>query len=57
MGGHDPLAVADASVMNSGEKLVVTDRGLEANAVLRRHDTSFCLYPEETLRPFCTQFL
>ncbi len=33
------------------------DRRLAANAVLRRRDYSFCLYPEETLRPFCTQFL
>jgi hypothetical protein len=39
------------------EKLAVTDRNLEANAVLRRRDYAFCLYPEETLRPFCTQFL
>jgi hypothetical protein len=30
---------------------------LEANAVLRRRDYSFCLYPEDGLRPFCTQFL
>jgi hypothetical protein len=30
---------------------------LEANAVLRRRDYSFCLFPEEVIRPFCTQFL
>jgi hypothetical protein len=30
---------------------------LEANAVLKRRDYAFCLYPEETLRPFCTRFL
>ncbi len=46
-----------ASVNGLREKLVDTDRGLEANAVLSRRDYSFCLYPEETLRPFCTQFL
>ena len=34
-----------------------TERRLEVNAVLRRRDYAFCLYPEETLRPFCTQFL
>jgi hypothetical protein len=39
------------------EELAVTDRNLDANAVLRRRDYAFCLYPEETLRPFCTQFL
>jgi hypothetical protein len=30
---------------------------LAGNAVLQRRDYSFCLYPEATLRPFCTQFL
>jgi hypothetical protein len=30
---------------------------LEANVVLRRRDYAFVLYPEEVLRPFCTQFL
>ena len=30
---------------------------VEANAVLSRRDYSFVLYPEETLRPFCAQFL
>jgi hypothetical protein len=39
------------------EELAVTDRNLDANAVLRRRDYAFCLYPEGTLRPFCTQFL
>ena len=34
-----------------------TDRALEANAVLHRRDYAFCLYPEDLLRPFCTQFL
>ena len=29
---------------------------LTANAVLNRRDYSFCLFPEETLRPFVTQF-
>jgi hypothetical protein len=26
-----------------------------ANAVLRRRDFAFCLFPEATLRPFLTQ--
>jgi hypothetical protein len=30
---------------------------LQANAVLRRRDYAFCLYPEGTLREFCTRFL
>ncbi len=29
----------------------------QANQVLQRRDYSFCLHPEETLRPFCTRFL
>jgi hypothetical protein len=30
---------------------------LLANAVLQRRDFAFCLYPEDKLRRFCTQFL
>jgi hypothetical protein len=30
---------------------------LESNAVLRRRDYAFCLYPEAALRAFCTRFL
>ncbi len=30
---------------------------LHANAVLQRRDYSFCLFPADLLRPFCTQFL
>lgn len=30
---------------------------LAANAVLGRRDFAFCLYPEESLRPFCQQLL
>jgi hypothetical protein len=32
-------------------------RQVQANAVMRRRDYSFCLYPEAVLRPFCEQFL
>jgi hypothetical protein len=32
-------------------------RQLRANAVLSRRDYSFCLFPAESLRPFCRQFL
>jgi hypothetical protein len=39
------------------KELAVCNRELEANALLRRRDYAFCLYPEATLRPFCTQFL
>jgi hypothetical protein len=39
------------------EELAATHRRLEANAVMRRRDYAFCLHPEESLRPFCTQFL
>jgi hypothetical protein len=30
---------------------------VRANAILRRRDYPFVLYPERTLRPFCEQFL
>ncbi len=39
------------------EELAGCERRLEANAVLRRRDYAFCLYPEATLRPFLTQML
>lgn len=31
-------------------------REIAANAVLQRRDYAFCLFPEQSLRPFCTQF-
>jgi hypothetical protein len=37
--------------------LKTCEEKLASNAVLRRRDYSFCLYPEATLRPFCEQFL
>jgi hypothetical protein len=39
------------------DELAGCDKQLEANAVLRRRDYAFCLYPEDMLRQFCTQFL
>ncbi len=33
------------------------DAEVRANAILRRRDYPFVLYPEEALRPFCEQFL
>lgn len=30
---------------------------VKANAILQRRDYAFCLYPEEVLKPFVTQFL
>jgi hypothetical protein len=38
-------------------QLAVCERQLKANAVLQRRDYAFCLFPAESLRPFCTQFL
>ena len=38
-------------------ELETCQKELEANAVARRRDYSFVLYPEDVLRPFCTQFL
>jgi hypothetical protein len=32
-------------------------REMAANGVLSRRDFAFCLFPEATIRPFCTQFL
>lgn len=39
------------------QQLVTCERQLAANALLRRRDYAFCLYPEEVLRPFCTGLL
>jgi hypothetical protein len=39
------------------QQLLLCQRQLRDNAVLQRRDYSFCFYPENTLRPFCTQFL
>ena len=33
------------------------EREAAANSMLRRRDYAVCLYPEELLKPFCTQFL
>jgi hypothetical protein len=38
-------------------QLADCERQLRANAVLQRRDYSFCLFPADLLRPFCTQFL
>jgi hypothetical protein len=38
-------------------RLVECTAQLHANAVLRRRDYAFCLFPETMLGPFCTQFL
>jgi hypothetical protein len=37
------------------QELRQANEQLKANAVLRRRDYSFCLYPEALLRPFCTR--
>jgi hypothetical protein len=39
------------------ERLGRCHREIQANRILQNREYAFCLYPEETLRPFCTQFL
>jgi hypothetical protein len=39
------------------DALSVLEEQLQANAVIGRRDFPFCLFPEDTLRPFCQQFL
>jgi hypothetical protein len=39
------------------QELTRCELELQGNAVLQRRDYAFCLYPESTLRPFCTCFL
>jgi hypothetical protein len=38
-------------------ELALCERQLRSNAVLQRRDYSFCLFPADILRSFCTQFL
>jgi hypothetical protein len=38
-------------------RLEQIDRQLDANAILRRRDYAFCLYPESALRPLCERFV
>ncbi len=38
-------------------RLQLCEQELRTNVVLERRDYSFCLFPENVLRPFCTQFL
>jgi hypothetical protein len=51
---REPLAGAEHRLR---DELAACERQVEANEVLTRRDYSFVLYPEETLRPFCEQFL
>jgi hypothetical protein len=46
------VAAAIASAEQGLTRLVAD---VAANAVLRRRDYTFCLFPELTLRPFLTQ--
>jgi hypothetical protein len=39
------------------KELQEIERQLAGNAVLQRRDYAFCIYPEDTLRPFCARFL
>jgi hypothetical protein len=45
------------AIAEARRRLAEIDQEAKANALLRRRDFSFCLYPEATLRPFCTRFL
>jgi hypothetical protein len=51
---HEPLAERERQARRD---LCRCERQMRANALLRRRDYSFCLYPEAVLRPFCTRFL
>src|SRR5262249_36972206 len=44
-------------IARAGRRLAEVEQEAKANALLRRRDFAFCLYPGTTLRPFCTQFL
>jgi hypothetical protein len=48
--------VGDA-LETTSRQLARTDAELAANAILRRRDYPFCLYPETLLRGYCEQFL
>ncbi len=45
-----PLAADEAATRKT---LALVDEQLKSNALLRRRDYAFCLYPESVLRPFC----
>ena len=56
LGGGD-RDYRDVRLAELQAELATCERLLQTNAVLRRRDYSFVLYPEEMLREFCTQFL
>jgi hypothetical protein len=47
----------EAEIAQTKNRLEETKQMLAANAVLRRRDYASCLFPDESLRPFVTQFL
>jgi hypothetical protein len=49
------LLAAEEQILQ--EKVSLCRHQVETNAILGRRDFAFCLYPEETLREFCSQFL
>jgi hypothetical protein len=51
---REPLSGAEQRLRR---ELAESAHQLEANEALLRRDYSFVLYPEETLKPFCQQFL
>ncbi len=50
-----PLVSDRERVLKEG--LTQCQRKVQANRILQSREYAFCLYPEETLRPFCTQSL
>ena len=51
------LPLVSQKQMQLQAKLEACKREVEANRILQSREYAFCLYPEETLRPFLTQFL
>ena len=39
------------------KQLLQTNHRLQVDTLRRRRDYAFCLFPEETLKPFLTRFL
>jgi hypothetical protein len=54
--GRLRVFVAD-DLQRARQGLVQCEQQVRANEVLQRRDYAFCLYPENTLRSFCEQFL
>src|SRR5262249_32953340 len=51
-----PVRGGEGDLERARQALERVERQLEANALLRRRDYAFPLYPEAALRPLCTRF-